>query len=88
MVAANIDLGFGSKMTVADVMREFKVCRRTVENWFADGLAAARMGGRVYTTREAINDFREPYEVGSEPRTERAARSDAHAEASRRLGLN
>jgi len=45
---------------IADIQSRFGVCRKTVENWIADGLAAVKLGDRVFITREAINTFAVP----------------------------
>lgn len=66
MVAANIpDLTCETPLQVSDVMKRFSVCRRTVENWFASGLEGMKLGGRVYTTVEAIQRFASPLEYGN-----------------------
>lgn len=52
-----IDLTIETPLTIIEVAALFKVHRRTVEAWFSRGLEKARVGGRVYTTREAIQRF-------------------------------
>ncbi len=48
--------------SIEDVMRRFGVCRKTVENWIGEGLAAVkpRGGSRIFITREAVNSFFQP----------------------------
>lgn len=86
MVAANISLAFGTKVSVKQVMAEYGICRGTFENWCANGLAAARMGRLIFTTREALADFEEPYAVGGTNDTPTARGTAAsYAEAERLL---
>lgn len=44
-------------MSVERVATLFGVHRRTVEKWFASGLERVRLGGKVYTTRNALQRF-------------------------------
>lgn len=45
---------------IADIQARFGVCRKTVENWIGDGLAAVKLGDRIFITREALNSFAVP----------------------------
>ncbi len=81
-----IDLRYEKPVTVAEVAKLFGVHRRTVEKWFGQGLERIKVGGRVFTTLEALNRFAVP-EDGSEklPSNRRATKEYIDAEI--RLGL-
>ena len=52
-----IDLKRERPISVSGVANRFGVHRRTVEGWFRRGLERTKLGGRVYTTLEAIQRF-------------------------------
>ena len=66
----------------------FDVSRRTIENWFEQGLDSVKLGRRVYTSLEAFERFavhRQPKtKRGDEPKNSDA--DEAAAELQRRYG--
>lgn len=72
-------------MTVEEAAEYLGVSPQTVYGYFRDGLEARRLGKRgkrLYTTREAIDRFSQPYipERDDKP-------SDAQKELKRRFGI-
>ena len=55
-----IDLTRERALSVKQVVKQFDVSRRTVENWFSNGLEKTRIGRRVYTSLQAIQRFSQP----------------------------
>lgn len=53
-----IDFKREKPISISRVANRFGVHRRTVEGWFRRGLERAKLGGRVYTTLEAIDRFK------------------------------
>lgn len=60
-----IDFTKETPVGVEAVATLFGVTRRTVENWFDYGLERRKVGGKVYTSREALQRFSE----STEPRS-------------------
>jgi len=52
-----VDFTHSKPLSVADVAALFKKNPVTVRRWFKRGLDWRRVGGSIYTTMEAINDF-------------------------------
>lgn len=52
-----IDLTRERPVSIADVALMFGVHRRTVEGWFDVGLERIKVGGRIFTTKEALQRF-------------------------------
>lgn len=52
-----IDVAKEDLLGVAEVAAWLKVHRRTVEGWFSAGLERVNIGGRVFTSRQAIQRF-------------------------------
>ncbi len=87
-----IDLSKEYPMSIADVAGICKVHRRTVESWFLAGLEKAKIGGRVYTTREALQRFAqiEDQEQVTKKKFDAAMRREnrlAEAKVKRQLGI-
>jgi hypothetical protein len=60
-ISSLYDLTEGEKpYEIADIQNRFGVCRKTVENWIGNGLAAVKLGDRIFITREALNSFAVP----------------------------
>ncbi len=84
-----IDLTRENPVSIKQVAEMFGVHRRTVEAWFGAGLERVKLGGRVYTTRAALQRFsvsdttqREETDEGME----RFLRSQGHTlESARKL---
>ncbi len=63
---ATIDFFTESVIPAAKVCEMFRgadgepLSRRTVDAWFAGGLRAGKMGGLVYTSLEALQEFQKP----------------------------
>ncbi len=49
-----IDLAKEDPIHVSEACKLFGVHRRTVEGWFNRGLEKVKVGGRIYTSREAV----------------------------------
>lgn len=85
-----LDLTTETPLRVEEVAKLFGVHRKTVENWFSQGLAYVKIGRIRYTTREAIARFAQP---GTQPLAptaydDAARRAQAATEAMRlRFGL-
>ena len=52
-----IDVTKEDLLAVAEVAAWLNVHRRTVEGWFGAGLERVNIGGRVFTSRQAIQRF-------------------------------
>lgn len=61
-----INLATEKPVSIKQVMELFSVHRRTVEAWFDKGLERVKVGGRVYTTMEAVGRFAE-FDAGQAP---------------------
>lgn len=73
-----IDLTKEDPLTISAVALLFAVHRRTVEGWFRAGLERAKLRGRVYTTKQAIQrfaQFDEPHHERHSDPTEQAIRT-------------
>ena len=84
------DLTRETPLRVDEAAKLFKIHRRTVENWFSQGLADVKIGRIRYTTREAIARFAQPGTQPVAPTTYRdaARRAREATEAMRvRVGL-
>jgi hypothetical protein len=55
-----IDLKRERPLSVVAAAQHFGVHRRTIEGWFRRGLERVKIGGRVYTSLEAVQRFSEP----------------------------
>lgn len=86
-----IDLAKEKPVGVRKVAELFGVHRRTVESWFNAGLERVRVGGRVFTSLEAVQRFASQDRNIQPSRPTRRYRSsqeaDADAELKRRFGI-
>lgn len=81
-------------LSVKKVARAFEVNTRTVERWFARGLDAIEMGGKLFTTRAALqrygrlrpHDFNNAAVESLQSKAERS-RSEAVASALDAMGV-
>ena len=55
-----IDLTQETPISISDVAKMFGVSRSTTDAWRKKGLECFRMGGKVFTTKEALNRFQQP----------------------------
>ena len=76
-----IDFTTETVMGVADVSLLLRVHRRTVEKWFERGLEHVKLGGRVFTSKEALNRFAEQSRPLSESPRRRRNSEESELEA-------
>lgn len=74
-------------VTIAEACNRFKVCRRTVENWFSAGLESYKLGGRVYTTVQALQRFASVAMPAKPLPRQRRGKSEAQHEFEKWLGV-
>ena len=55
-----IDLSRERPLSVMQAAHFLNVPPQVIKRWFRAGMESVRIGGRVYTTREAIQRFAEP----------------------------
>ena len=51
-------------LTVKQASLEYSVHTRTIERWFRKGLEGWSLGGKLYTTKQAVSRFSQPYMPG------------------------
>lgn len=68
-----VDFVRETPLTVKDVCVLLKVCPLTVRRWMKQGLEWSKFGGRVYTSREALQRFQRPGEFTAAPVFDRDA---------------
>ena len=81
-----MDLWREQRLSVTQVCQELGVGRSTVFDWIGRGLEAVKIGGRVFTSREAITRFSRPI---NSPETEaaHAIPAGSYRDDARRLRL-
>jgi len=65
-----IDLRRETPIDVEWIAERFKVSKRTVSKWFARGLERLKIGGRVYSSIEAVQRFAAQCETTNAHKTE------------------
>ncbi len=82
-----IDLAKEDPIHVNEVCKLFGVHRCTVEGWFDRGLEKAKVGGLVYTTREALQRFASGDVTEADPHSnpEESNQDEGYQEARRGL---
>ena len=84
-----VDLSRERLLKVSDVSKRFRVHRRTVESWFARGLASVMVGRLVFTSEEALARFARQREPESrQPQTATAEDERQINDAVREFGLS
>lgn len=71
-----IDLTTENPITLSKICELFDVSRSTVDGWFKRGLRNDRVGGRVISSYEALNEFKR----GRQPQETSASASHREAE--------
>jgi hypothetical protein len=81
-----LDLVNEAPIHISEVQELFGVGRSTVEGWFTKGLEWCKVGGKVYTTREAIARFAIYPDQGEPTKLQCQGRSTI-AEANEKIAL-
>lgn len=55
-----VDLTREDPMPLEDAAAWLRVTRKTIDRWRLSGLETFKLGGKRYTTRSAINRFKQP----------------------------
>lgn len=87
-----VDLAVETPMRASEVCAVYKISRRTLDEWHADGLDMVRMGKKLlYTTREELQRFaRSMHPATSQPvqsQSELNAADRDREEVRKRFGL-
>lgn len=87
-MTALIDLRKERPLSVKRVAAVLDVERRTIERWFSQGLERIKLGGKVYTSREALYRFSKRGQQQPDPALkEQSAADKAAAEYLDRIGV-